>query len=155
MVRLPQSWVAVSASAWKRVRTSKKATIRLMPKAPPSWRMKLATPAPWRTLSGGSAFSAVALRLGLMKPRPKTPIAEPRRSAGKTVKMVAITSGWAMPALKPCRMRARISESSVGAVPPSTAPRENEQSAVTNTRRSPKMPVSQALISMPAVIVAM
>ena len=70
MVRLLQSWVAVSASAWKRVRTSKKATIRLMPKAPPSWRMKLAMPAPWRTLSAGSAFSDEALRLGLMKPRP-------------------------------------------------------------------------------------
>ena len=31
-------------------------------------------------------------------PRPKTPIAMPRRSAGKTVKIVAMTSGWAMPA---------------------------------------------------------
>ena len=70
MVVLSQRWVAVSASAWKRVRTSKKATIRLMPKAPPSWRMKFATPEPWRTLSGGRAFSEEALRLGLMRPSP-------------------------------------------------------------------------------------
>ena len=32
--------------------------------------MKLAMPAPWRTLSAGRAFSEEALRLGLMKPSP-------------------------------------------------------------------------------------
>ena len=78
----------------------------------------------------------------------------PRRSAGKTVKMVAITRGWAMPAEKPCRMRAKIRRSSVGADPPASAPSEKKQSAPTNTRRSPRMPTSQAFISMPAVMVA-
>ena len=78
----------------------------------------------------------------------------PRRSGGKTVKMVAITSGCETPALKPCRMRAKISDSTVGAVPPSSAPTEKEISAVTKTRRSPSTPTSQALISMPAVMVA-
>ena len=88
-------------------------------------------------------------------PRPKTPIAMPRRSGGKTVKIVAITSGWATPALKPCRTREKISASSFGAVPPSSAPTEKKNSAPTKVRRSPSTPVSQALISMPAVIVAM
>ena len=88
-------------------------------------------------------------------PRPNTPIAMPRRSGGKTVKMVAITSGWATPALKPCRTRERISQCSVGAMPPIRAPSEKKNSEPTKTRRSPKMPVSQALISMPAVMVAM
>ena len=64
-MRLPQSWVAVSASAWKCVRTSKKATIRLMPKAPPSWRMKLAMPAPWRTLSAGSGLQRGGVEAGI------------------------------------------------------------------------------------------
>ena len=90
MVRLPQSWVAVSASAWKRVRTSKKATIRLMPKAPPSWRMKLATPAPWRTLSAGSAFSDEELRLGLMKPRPSRETMTMPTRVQKVVSMSAV-----------------------------------------------------------------
>ena len=88
-------------------------------------------------------------------PRPNTPIAMPRRSAGKTVKMVAITSGCATPALKPCRTRAKISLSSVGAEPPSRAPTEKKNSEPTKVRRSPSTPVIQALISMPAVMVAM
>ena len=82
------------------------------------------------------------------------PIAEPRRSAGKTVKMVAITSGWAMPALKPWRMRAKISTSSFGAMPPSSAPAEKKNSAPMKVRRSPRTPDIQAFSSMPAVIVA-
>jgi hypothetical protein len=88
-------------------------------------------------------------------PKPNTPIAMPRRSAGKTVKMVAITSGWATPALKPCRTREKIRLSSVGAMPPSRAPTEKKTSEPTKVRRSPSTPVSQALISMPAVMVAM
>ena len=82
-------------------------------------------------------------------------MAVPRRSAGNTPKMVAITRGWAMPAEKPCSTRAKISASSVGALPPSTAPTENRTSEPTNTRRSPSTLTTQALNSMPAVIVAM
>ena len=79
----------------------------------------------------------------------------PRRSGGKTVKIVAMTRGCATPALKPCRTRAKISASSVGAEPPISAPTEKKNSAPTKVRRSPRMPLSHALISMPAVIVAM
>ena len=68
--------------------------------------------------------------------------------------MVAITSGWAMPAENPCRTRAKINVSSVGAMPPSSAPIEKNTNDPTKARRSPRMPVTQALISMPAVIVA-
>jgi hypothetical protein len=66
-----------------------------------------------------------------------------------------MTSGWAMPALKPCSTRAKISASSVGAEPPIRAPTEKKNTAPTKVRRSPSTPVSQALMSMPAVIVAM
>ena len=56
------------------------------------------------------------------KPELLLPRHMPRRSTGKTVKMIAITSGCDTPALKPCRMRAKISTSSLGAMPPPTAP---------------------------------
>ena len=68
--------------------------------------------------------------------------------------MIAITSGCATPALKPCTVREKISTSSVGAVPPISAPIEKKNSAPTKVRRSPSTPVIQAFISMPAVIVA-
>ena len=78
----------------------------------------------------------------------------PRRSGGKTEKMIAITSGCATPALKPCTVRKMISTSSVGAAPPNSAPTEKKNSAPTKVRRSPSTPVIQAFISMPAVIAA-
>src|SRR5215213_7972151 len=48
-----------------------------------------------------------------------------------------------------------ISPPSVGAEPPSSAPIEKNNSEPTKVRRSPSTPVIQALISMPAVMVAM
>ena len=52
--------------------------------------MKLAMPAPWRTLSAGTALSEEALRLGLMKPRPSREIITMPTSVQKVVSTSAV-----------------------------------------------------------------
>ena len=85
-----------------------------------------------------------------------TPIAMPRRSGGNTVKIVAMTSGWAdAGAEAPAGRGQRSAHPRSAPSRPSVRPTEKKNTAPTKVRRSPSTPSARALISMPAVIVAM
>ena len=84
----------------------------------------------------------------------KIPVAIPRRSGGKTLMMVASTSGWTMPAEKPCITRPRISKSMVGAAAQTSPPAPKTTSTTMNARRRPSHPVIHRPRSWLAVIVA-
>jgi hypothetical protein len=55
-------------------------------------------------------------------PMLNNPIAVPRRSGGKTLKVSAIAMGWMMPAVTPCRNRPAIRVSVLGAMPLAAEP---------------------------------
>ena len=80
------------------------------------------------------------------------PIDIPFERAGQTLKVTAMASGCTTPAAIPWRTRPIESTSALVATPLMAEPTRKIKSAARNPNRWPKLLISHALTSMPAVI---
>ena len=102
----------------------------------------------WSTITPPSVGPSAG---AITTPTAYSPIADPRRSAGNTWKMICMPSGCTIPAAAPCITRPAISTPSLGAAPETIDPHTNITIAAAYVIRQPKLSTSQPFSSMVAV----